>query len=191
MPCPSMAFQIFHHQNTMQNKLITNQNFIWTSRHQLTSSREQGVGVFDSRAILNFQAFYLQIQKMVCYSEAKSLTSPVSQPSVLCPQPQHRSAHCSPRPDSNGLNRNKSLPCGFQKRPRHHPHLQPQNLLILFLSFFKICFFLIVGKLLQNVTLVSAIQQQELVLIIYIFLPALAFLPSSHLTPLGCHKVSG
>ena len=55
---------------------------------------------------------------------------------LLCPLPQHRPAHFVLRSDSNGLNRSKLLPCGFQKRPRHCPHLQPQNLLILFLSFF-------------------------------------------------------
>ena len=108
---------------------------------------------------------------------------------VLCPLPQHRPAGFSLRLDSSGLNRNTLLLCGFQKRPRHCPHLQPQNLLILFLSFSFlkfILFFLIVGKLQCCAGFCHTTGISRSVVIIYV--PSCFSLP--HLLPLHLSRLS-
>ena len=55
--------------------------------------------------------------------------------------------------------------------------------------FIFLIYFLIGGKLLYNVVLVSAIQQCKLAIIIHISPPSLVFLPSSHPTALDHHRV--
>ena len=68
----------------------------------------------------------------------------------------------------------------------HQGSLTPHNTAIIFLISF-----LIRGKLLHNVVLVSAILQCELAIIIHIPPSSEASLPPPHCTPLGYHKVSG
>ena len=57
--------------------------------------------------------------------------------------------------------------------------------------FFVLIYFLIGGKLLYNVVLVSAVQQHKSAIIICIPHPCWASLPSPNPTPLGHHRVPG
>ena len=64
---------------------------------------------------------------------------------------------------------------------------------VVFFFFFLCLFvhFLIGGKLLYNSVLVSAVQQCESIMIIYVSLPSGAFLPCPHPTSLGHHRAPG
>ena len=70
------------------------------------------------------------------------------------------------------------------------PAVQSRSPLLEWCTFFSLLYFLIGGKLLYNVVLVSAIQQCKSVIILYIYeLSSLSnFPPLPHPTPLGHHR---